>query len=233
MFSMRLILLPIVLSIAIVACGPAKADTSADDAPTSTPASAAPPAPAEVPQLASSQEITGTARRSSVAAATIVGDITGVIASTGLLGGGTEGDVTLAVNTTVIQARVTGSCAVGSAIRAIAADGTVTCQPDGNGITYQRLTYSGDHSVFVANISVNTFSQIPNLQLNFTKASATSRIELTWNTLAYALDYGAVCPYCLFQLRVDDVDPRSLAAPAAGVRSRNTTTTSTPPRPSR
>ncbi len=128
MFSMRLISLPILLSMAIVACGPAQDDTSADDAPTSTAASA----------------------------------------------------------------------------------GTIT------GVTYQRLTYSGSHSVFVANTSVNTFLKIPNLQLTFTKASATSQIELTWNTLAYAFDDGGGLSYCLFQLRVDDVDPRSLAAPGGG-----------------
>ena len=41
----------------------------------------------------------------------------------------------LSVNTAVIQARVTGACAVGSSIRAIAADGTVTCQTDTTGGT--------------------------------------------------------------------------------------------------
>ena len=60
------------------------------------------------------------------------GTITGVTAGTGLSGGGASGGVTLSVNTTVIQSRVTGTCTSGNSIRAIAADGTVTCQPDTN-----------------------------------------------------------------------------------------------------
>jgi hypothetical protein len=56
------------------------------------------------------------------------GDITGVIAGAGLPGGGNTGSVTINAGTAVLQSRVTGSCAVGSAIRAIAADGSVTCQ---------------------------------------------------------------------------------------------------------
>jgi hypothetical protein len=58
------------------------------------------------------------------------GTITGVTAGTGLTGGGTTGGVSLAVNTSVIQARVGNACAAGSSIRAVAADGTVTCEAD-------------------------------------------------------------------------------------------------------
>ena len=57
------------------------------------------------------------------------GDVTGVAAGSGLTGGGTAGDLALAVNTSAIQARVTGACPINQYIRGIAADGTVACEP--------------------------------------------------------------------------------------------------------
>ncbi|MBZ0236723.1 MAG: hypothetical protein K8M05_30625 [Deltaproteobacteria bacterium] len=57
------------------------------------------------------------------------GTITGVTAGTGLSGGGTSGSVTVSANTAYLQRRV-ASCAVNSSIRAIAEDGSVTCEPD-------------------------------------------------------------------------------------------------------
>lgn len=62
-----------------------------------------------------------------------VGSITAINSGFGLEGGPvTTGSANLSVNTTQIQRRVSATCIPGSSIRAIAADGTVTCQTDNN-----------------------------------------------------------------------------------------------------
>jgi hypothetical protein len=61
------------------------------------------------------------------------GTVTSITAGSGLTGGTITGSGTIAVNPAVVQSRVSASCAVGSSIRVIAADGTVTCQVDNGG----------------------------------------------------------------------------------------------------
>jgi hypothetical protein len=59
------------------------------------------------------------------------GYVSGITAGTGLTGGTITTSGTIAADTTYLQRRVSGTCAAGNSIRAIAADGTVTCQADG------------------------------------------------------------------------------------------------------
>jgi hypothetical protein len=55
------------------------------------------------------------------------GTITGVSPGSGLTGGGTTGTLTLNVDPTAVQQRVSGSCTTGSAIAAVEQAGTVSC----------------------------------------------------------------------------------------------------------
>jgi trimeric autotransporter adhesin len=61
------------------------------------------------------------------------GTLTGVVAGTGLSGGGSTGSVSIAADTSVLQRRVSGICASGSSVRTVNADGTVICQSSGSG----------------------------------------------------------------------------------------------------
>ena len=71
------------------------------------------------------------------------GTIMGVTAGTGLSGGGTSGNVTVAADMNYVQRRV-GACGVGYSIRAIAQDGSVTCQQDTNsGGTITNISAAG------------------------------------------------------------------------------------------
>jgi len=79
----------------------------------------------------------------TIQSTTSTGDITGITAGIGLSGGGTVGDVTLNVDTSSIQNRVTGSCSVGSSIRTIDVNGAVTCETDDIGSNLWATSITG------------------------------------------------------------------------------------------
>lgn len=87
------------------------------------------------------QSITAIADDGTVSCAALgSGTITGVGAGSGLEGGGTAGNVTLAIGASAVNAthidassvqrRVAGSCDEGESIASIASDGSVSCVPD-------------------------------------------------------------------------------------------------------
>ena len=72
------------------------------------------------------------------------GTISNVTAGLGLSGGGITGTVALAVDSNYLQRRVVASCAAGSSIRLIAADGAVVCDAPADTIAGVGLERAGN-----------------------------------------------------------------------------------------
>jgi hypothetical protein len=126
------------------------------------------------------------------------GTINAVTAGTGLTGGGTSGSVTLNVDTTTLQGRVSSSCAAGASIRQINSDGSVTCQTDTNsggtvasvgtgpGLTGGPITTSGTLSVnFAGPGSESTAARSDHNHQTGTNNTAIGNNVLTNNTGSY------------------------------------------------
>jgi hypothetical protein len=94
------------------------------------------------------------------------GDVTSVSAGTGLTGGGTSGDVALSADATYLQRRVSQTCAVGSAIREIAADGSVTCESiGGTSVAFYEAVGLG---IYPAGSLANLWVDVPNASITQT-----------------------------------------------------------------
>lgn len=71
------------------------------------------------------------------------GTVTSVATGSGLTGGPITGSGTIAVDYAIVQGRVTDNCPPGSSIRAIATDGTVTCQANSATAAAPQATSTG------------------------------------------------------------------------------------------
>lgn len=121
---------------------------------------------------------------------TTLGDVAGVTAGSGLTGGATSGTANIdvgagsgilvsadvvSVDSTYVQRRVSSSCTAGSSIRAIASDGSVTCETDDDttGVSdgdKTDITVSTGGTVW--NIDADT---VTGSELNITATSCTNQ----------------------------------------------------------
>jgi hypothetical protein len=103
------------------------------------------------------------------------GDVTAVGAGAGLTGGGDNGEIALAVDPSVVQSRVGGSCLrLDASINAIHQDGTVTCNADdfGSGSDVHAGFYDGPVSLPLSPkpqpIALDTSSQLNSAESRLT-----------------------------------------------------------------
>ena len=118
------------------------------------------------------------------------GDITSVTAGTGLTGGGTSGDVTLSADSAYLQRRVSSICSSGNAIRTIAEDGSVTCEPISGGaggditevIAGSGLTGGGPSGSVTLNVGQGTGITVAADAISVDTSSIQARVSGTCTT---------------------------------------------------
>lgn len=77
------------------------------------------------------------------------GGVTSITGNNGINVNQSTGPVTVSANTSILQARITGTCPAGQSIRAVAANGTVTCEVDDTGAGGGVTSISGGTGITV------------------------------------------------------------------------------------
>jgi len=97
-----------------------------------------------------------------------------------------DGSITVQqIDTTSVQSRVTGTCSVGSVVRAINADGSVVCEPD-----VDTTLSEGEVDVFVANNGYSTGEHTvdTDMSCSLSNCIAPGRATLTCDTTSVTLN---------------------------------------------
>ncbi len=115
---------------------------------------------------------------------------------------GDKGDVIVSsvgtvwsIDTTTVQARVTGSCVAGQSIRAIAADGTVTCETDDLGYTVAGagLTDSGNTVLVGAGLGITVNADDVAIDPTYTQRRVSGTCSAGSSIRAIAQDGTVTC----------------------------------------
>lgn len=159
-------------------------------------------------------------------------NVTSINAGLGLTGGGSSGMVTLDVNTSVIQQRVTGSCAPGSYVRAVDAAGGVTCQTDldtnttytaGTGLSLAGTTFNVNTAAIQSRVTgtcpVNSSIRVVDAAGNVTCEADTDTDTTCATPGTCATVYGSAYAYPSAQTRSVEIGPERMIHRAGGLRS--------------